>query len=289
MFEKKEQISVSVVSANYNNGPFLHEFIQSIINSDKHPLELIIIDDGSTDNSREILNTYTHLPFAKFIFFPANKGFAHALNEGLRQANGEFILRADPDDILHHQRISRQYEYILNKKHLAGLGCNVRYFKSYPQKMLSKSNFPIKEEEIRKSYYKGEHGMQHPTVMLRAEVYKKYSYRQEWVPAEDYDIFAQMSNDGYCFENISDALYFMRIHPASASSRLKFDTIEKTFALRKAIFGETTSARAVKLYFLHMKYYRSYLLSENKVLRNVFLIISALFRPSKVLKRTKML
>jgi glycosyltransferase involved in cell wall biosynthesis len=83
-----------------------------VINNTVHPKELIIVDDGSTDNSLEILQEFSHLDFLKIIRFDQNKGFCNALNTGIENANGKYILRADPDDILMENRIETQYNYL---------------------------------------------------------------------------------------------------------------------------------------------------------------------------------
>lgn len=280
-------LPVSVVAANYNNGSYLDDFIGSILNASALPQELIIVDDGSNDNSREILDKYKDLPIARFIYFDKNQGFANALNRGIETAASEYIMRADPDDILHPDKICLQYAYLSQHPNLAGIGCNVQYFRKSTATLKFTSNFPLDPNHIAKSYKNGEHGMQHPTVMLRSSIFKKYKYIQDNVPAEDYDIFARMIKDGNLFENLSAILYFMRIHPHSASSRLKAGTINKTFALRREIFGITTNPILIQFYYRHMRHYRNFLLEDNPLKSYLQLFLSLLYRPSKLFKRLK--
>jgi glycosyltransferase involved in cell wall biosynthesis len=280
----KEQLSISVLAANYNNGRYLDDFIRSIIDSSVYPCELIIVDDGSQDDSRSILEKYAGLAFAHFIFLPANVGFANALNAGLEVATGDFIMRADPDDILHPEKMKLQYDYLRQHPHIEGTGCNVSYFRKAITNIRAVSNFPVGEKNIRDAYQRGEHGIQHPTLMMRAEVYKSYRYRQEYVPAEDYDIIARMVNDGHTFENLGRPLYYMRIHAKSASSGLEFKTINTTFGLRQDIFGHKTSWLSRYLYYLHMRNYRNFLLLSRGP-AFISLMAAVLLRPSKLWKR----
>ena len=67
-------VSVSVICANYNNARYLPDMIDSIHQSSVRPAELIIVDDGSTDNSLEVLDAYTYLDYVKVISLPENTG-----------------------------------------------------------------------------------------------------------------------------------------------------------------------------------------------------------------------
>ncbi len=82
----KKTVSVSIVAANYNNGRYLKDFINSVSDSAVLPLELLIIDGGSSDNSMEILDSFTDMPFLKVIKFKKNKGFCEALNAGIEMS-----------------------------------------------------------------------------------------------------------------------------------------------------------------------------------------------------------
>ena len=135
---------------------------------------------------------------------------------------------------------------------------------------------------------KGEHGMQHPTIMMKAEILKQFRYNQQNVPAEDYDLFSRLIAQGYKFTNLSEVLYTMRIHKSSISSNLAFATIQKTFELRKEIFGIRTSKLKQKTYFYHIRNYRRYLLEQNMVKKAVFLLLSIMFYHQKLCKRLKL-
>lgn len=284
MVEQK-MVNLSLVAANFNNGNYLREFIESILASTILPSQIIIIDDGSTDNSRQILNEFETLPNAHFIYSEKNEGFANALNKGIAAANADYIMRADPDDLLCPLRIEKQYAFMQENPDLCGAGCNVEYFYYATGKVLNKSNFPVGIEAVKKSYMAGEHGMQHPTVIIKTEILKKFSYNQEHIPAEDYDLFARLIATGCKFSNLKDVLYKMRIHSSSVSSNLTFKTIQKTYALREEIFGTSTSKLKEKFYYYHILNYRRYLLERNFIKKALFLLFSIICQPSKLLKR----
>ncbi len=282
---KKEQVSVSIVAANFNNGRYLDDFFKSIMESSVLPEEVILADDGSTDNSLQVIKKYSDLPFVKIIRFEKNKGFCHALNAGVEASGGKYILRIDPDDIMLPNRIAVQFDFLEKNKNIDVVGSNVIYFDDSTGRELIRSNFPESHEKIKKEYYDGDHGVQHPSVMIRSSVMKQYKYNQDNVLAEDYEIFAKMIQDGHTFANIQEPLTKMRIHGKSAGSNIKYDTIKNTFKLRDKIFNTSTSVLKIRFYYWYMLNYRRFLLSESKLLKPVYLGLSVMCHPQKLLKR----
>jgi glycosyltransferase involved in cell wall biosynthesis len=285
MSDQPKIADVSIVAANYNNAAYLPDFINSVLGSSVLPRELIIVDDGSTDDSVETLSQHEEIELLRIIAFDSNQGFGEALNAGVDASVSKYIMRVDPDDVLMKSRLEKQFLFLEDNPSIDVVGCNVVYFDSQSGKALNISNFPREHAQISKAYHEGEHGVQHATTMLRAEVLKKHRYNQKHVPAEDYDLFARVIKDGSQFANISEALSKVRIHPESASSNLQLSTIEKTFKLRDEIFDVETSKAKIYRYYWHILNYRKYLMSQNRLRRLLYLFLAALFYPSKLLRR----
>ena len=98
---------VSVVLPIYNAGPYLAAALGSILRQDYERLEVIAIDDGSTDNSLEILERYRRADNRVSVISRENRGLVATLNEGLRLAQGELVARMDADDVAYPWRLSR--------------------------------------------------------------------------------------------------------------------------------------------------------------------------------------
>lgn len=275
---------ISIIVPNYNNGQYLAAFINSVISSTIEPQELIIVDDGSEDNSLEILKDFDHLPYLNLIIFEKNKGLTAALNAALDLCTGDFVMRADPDDRLAPERMERQLNFMLENPEIDVVGCNVIYFHDKTGKQINISNFPLDHAAIQKSFKNGEHGLQHPTAFAKGDVYRKYRY-QKIFPGEDYEIFSRMVNDGYKFANLREPLYFMRVHGGSATSNLKREHIDTTFKFRDEIFGTKSTKRRIWIYYQYMLNYRKYQRAQNPVMKGWFLLISGICYPSKVVKR----
>ena len=281
----KQSADVSIVTANYNNGRYLDDFFESILKSSRLPLELIFVDDGSTDESLKIIEKYLHLPFLKIIRFEKNRGFCHALNTGVKASTAKYILRADPDDVFMEERIALQTKYLESHKEIAVVGSNAIYFRTETGKKLMVSNFPVNHQQILHEYLMGDHGVLHASTLIRSAVFKQYAYHQENYLVEDYDIFARMIADGHLFANIAKPLLKVRIHNSSAAGSVRFETIQKTFNLRDKIFGTTTPLWKIKFYYCYMLNYRRFLLSKSKSAGLVYLGFSVLCQPGKLLKR----
>lgn len=281
----KKTANVSIVTANYNNGKYLKDFIGSVIKSSVLPKELIIIDDGSTDDSIKILEDYSKLEYLKIIKFDKNRGFCNALNEGIKNASADYIMRVDPDDIILVNRIKTQFEFLEKNKEIDVVGSNVIYFHNDTKKEVFRSNFPTNHSGIKTTFIRGEHGVQHPSTMIRAKVMKQYNYKQENFKAEDYEIFALMIKDGHQFANIDEPLTKMRIHGQSVSSNINYSTIKRTYLIRDGIFGTYTSPMKIHFYYWYILNYKKFLITRNKILKLLYLSLSILFYPSKFFRR----
>lgn len=282
--KKKDIKEVSIIVPNYNNGKYLSSFINSVIESTVEPAELIIVDDGSKDNSFEVLKNFNSLSYLKVINFKENRGLTAALNAALEISTGKYVMRADPDDRLAPDRIEKQYHFMESHPDIDILGCNTIYFDDGNDKALNKSNFPETHQKIVDAFKKGEHGLQHPTAFVKGEIYRKYRY-QKTFPGEDYEIFARMARDGYHFANLHEPLYFMRVHTGSATSNLKFEHIKVTFEFRDRIFDTKTPAYRVWLYYYYQLNYRRFQQSHNPFKRFYYLILAGLCHPKKAFKR----
>jgi glycosyltransferase involved in cell wall biosynthesis len=100
----KNDVLVTVYITNYNYGKFLAQAVESVLNQSLDDFEIVIIDDGSTDNSREVIEKYAAHPKIKVIF-QKNKGLNVTNNIALRVARGKYIMRLDADDFLDHHAL----------------------------------------------------------------------------------------------------------------------------------------------------------------------------------------
>ncbi len=128
----------------YNAAEFLPQSIESILEQTFTDFELLIWDDGSTDNSFEIISSYQDSRIRIFRS-PQNRGIAYTCNNLIRESKGEYLGRHDSDDISLPGRFQKQMEYFEKHPEISLCGTNVNIFGDKRQKKY----YPLHDEEIR--------------------------------------------------------------------------------------------------------------------------------------------
>ena len=275
-------MSFEIISANYNNARFLANYFDSIINSIDIPTSIIIVDDCSTDNSVDIIKSYFGKINIKIILNYRNICFANSLNIALNELKETYFARLDPDDVVYPDRFSTQIKFLQQNPEIDIVGTNVNYVLNGESKKYS--DVLIDESDILTKISKGILPVIHGTIMGKSKVLREFRYKQEFVPAEDYDLFAYAIFSGYRVSNIVDVLTYVTIHENSISNDLKFLTIKKRFSLANKYFKFNKSLVGSYFEYIHQLFYRRYLF-ENTTVRHFYLLISASTMPIKTLKK----
>jgi glycosyltransferase involved in cell wall biosynthesis len=208
---------VSVLMPVYNGKRYLREAIDSILNQTFRDFELLIVDDGSTDGSPDIVSSYAD-PRIRLIANPTNQGLMVVLNQGNRLAQAEYIARMDCDDISLPQRLAKQVEYLDRHPDIAIVGAQCIYIDTNGQIFPPQFVFRCAKEpsSIRwtASY---ECPFVHPLVMYRKQVVwdKLGGYDEKISFAEDFELWLRLLRNNYQGANIDETLLKYRIHPNS--------------------------------------------------------------------------
>jgi len=163
-----QKISVSVIMGVYNSEKYITKSIESIINQNFESLELIIINDGSTDDSVKIINSYKKCD--KRIVFISNKkneGPAIARNKGLKVARGKYIAILDSDDIALSNRLKIQKEFLDRKPEIFLVG-SAAIIINDSGKIIKSSNPIVGANNVKKELKK-KNCIYHPSIMFRAD------------------------------------------------------------------------------------------------------------------------
>jgi glycosyltransferase involved in cell wall biosynthesis len=213
---------ISVVLPAYNAATFLAEAIESILQQTFQEFELIIVDDGSTDNTLEIIHPYLSNPKVKVIK-GEHKGLSCALNLGIAEAQYPWIARMDADDVALPERFQRQVEAIILSPQVVAWGTYAFYISATGKKLGIAASGPITIEDFENRRGDG-HLFQliHPTVILKKEIILACGgYRTEFEPVEDLDLFNRMTSYGPLLA-IPEPLLRYRIHNQSVSMQRFF-------------------------------------------------------------------
>lgn len=206
---------VSVFMPVYNAGIYLHDAIESILNQTFKDFEFVIVNDGSTDQSESIIQSYSD-PRIRLINNAKNLGLIASLNLGLEICEGDYIVRMDQDDISLPDRIALQVKYMEDNQHVGLIGS---WFEDFGEQIETKVvRYSSNDAEIRIRHLYQTH-ISHPTAVLRSSVVRQNHIRfdPEYVHGEDYNCWVTMSS--FCkLSNYPAVLVRKRDHPRNITN-----------------------------------------------------------------------
>jgi len=210
----------------YNGEKYLKQSIDSVLMQTFDDFEFIIINDGSTDSTLDILNSYSDKRIK--LISRENKGLIHSLNQGLSRSSGEYIARQDADDISELDRFAKQIEF-MNSHGIDFVGTSATIIDEdgrFVKKIL-------KPNQVTDSYFFKANPFVHGSVMFKKSILNDFSvwYNQDMLYMEDYDFFWRISKKYNC-ANIQLALYKWRYHSNSISSKRIELQVENVFLRR---------------------------------------------------------
>jgi glycosyltransferase involved in cell wall biosynthesis len=204
---------VTVLMPVYNNAIYLHESVSSILNQTYADFELLIIDDGSTDDSLAVIESFQD-PRIRLVASGVNEGLVAALNKGIALAQGEYIARMDSDDIALPDRLEKQVSLLDLRPEIGMCGTQLKVMHTDVW-----FSHPLEPEPIRcKLLFNC--CLNHPTVMFRRALMLELGlwYDAFALHAEDYELWVRMSRVTK-LANIDEPLLLYRIHPDQVTSK----------------------------------------------------------------------
>lgn len=201
---------VSIVMVNYNKEQFLREAVESVIAQTYRNWELIIVDDGSTDNSAEILKGYKDERI-RLYFLEENRHICYATNYGLERVRGEYVARLDSDDVWRADKLEKQIEFFRNTPEaeicftkldiIDGNGEIVNEKEAALYRMYNERQ-KNRAEWVRFFFYVGNSLIQ-STLMLKTSLLREVGYFNfSYMQAHDFDFFVRLikKSDFYFIE-----------------------------------------------------------------------------------------
>jgi len=207
---------ITVLMSVYNGERWLSEAIESVLHQTYSDFEFIIIDDGSVDNSREIIERY--IPQDRRINFISkpNTGLADSLNHGIQKARGEWIARIDADDVCETTRLKKQIEQARSNSKLVFIGTGVSIINEVGEKLKIYS-YPTKHEILLRNLITGRKFPAHSSAFYRTQVIRDLGgYRSRVKRSEDLDLWLRLSEVGE-LTSLSEPLVQLRFHSEQIS------------------------------------------------------------------------
>ena len=208
--------AASVIFPVYNAGEYLDSAIESILSQTFKNFELLLLNDGSTDDSLSRLEYYAGQDSRCKVFTSINRGLVGTLNEGIRLAAGDILFRMDQDDISLPDRFEKQMRYLAEHPECVLVGSRVLLIDPDGMPIMEMGD-RMKHEDIDEGLSWGGAFIFHPAVAMRKSAVQQIGgYRAEYEYADDLDLFLRMAEVGR-LANLPDVLVRYRQHTSSMS------------------------------------------------------------------------
>lgn len=224
-------MKLSVITTVYNGAEYLTDLVPSVLNQTYSNFEWIIVDDGSIDNTWELLNNIKDNRVL-LIKINENRGVGFASQLALSISKGEFIAKVDADDISELNRFEIQLNYLENHREILLVDSFISYFPhnkvvaeterfKYIRDTYTKYiNRPLHSEEISEELFWG-CIIINSAMMVRKKAITTIGYEKELTLAEDYQLFYQMNKEGMKFYKYPEKLVNVRISESSLMAQNK--------------------------------------------------------------------
>lgn len=220
---------ISIIIPTYNSGKYLNECLKSIVNQSYKNIEIVIIDDGSTDNSVDIINNYCLNDNRICVYTANNSGVSSARNIGLQKAKGEYILFVDSDDYLKDDSVIETLANNINNYDVIRFNTGILF-----------NNKVIENKKIvysKNDYHSGnefiddvlsnevDYGWYLWQYLYKKELWDKVAFPKGRIFEDTYTIYRTLLN-AHNIKTLEDIIYIHRINNDSLTNNINYKTCE---------------------------------------------------------------
>jgi glycosyltransferase involved in cell wall biosynthesis len=201
----------------FNAGKFLREAVESILAQSFRDFEFLIFDDGSTDESRALLERCASDDVRVKLTLGEHRGYTSCLRQGVDAARGRYVARMDADDVSLPNRLARQVQFMDQHPECVAVGGQAVRIDADGD-ALCLQRVPETHERIDERHMRRFGGqIMHPNVMMRTQTLRQIgNYRPEFEPAEDLDLFLRLAEVGR-LANLGEVTLKYRMHLKSVT------------------------------------------------------------------------
>lgn len=242
---------ITVIMSVFNGSKFLAESIQSILDQTFKEFEFIIINDGSTDNSLDIIRSFESADSRIKVISKLNEGLAKSLNTAISISKGEYIARMDADDISYKNRLEKQYEFMQKNKSIDLCGCSMDIIDELGNVTSEKIQASNNHEILKKRFFQSP--ILHITFFGKKLFFlKNNGYREEFKYAQDYDLVMRGIDAGAKICNIKHKLvqyrdYRQKIEPEKFIQQFRMTELIVKLSREREQFGKEVSTLDSKI------------------------------------------
>lgn len=221
---------VTVVIASYNHEAYIADSINSVLRQTYKNVELIVIDDGSTDGSVPIIQGLKEQHGFEFEV-QSNAGLSATLNKAIAKSRGQYFVPFGSDDIMLNDRLEKQVAYMGANRHLAVCGGNILKINESGKVLEKQKTNPETELDFDDIFLDKKPGLPAPTLFFKRDVLNEVGGFDPDIRLEDLYIQLAISKKGYRLGYLTDILAYYRVHSHNTYKNLKFmhDNVIETY------------------------------------------------------------
>lgn len=214
-------LRLSVVMPVFNGGPYLSTAVESVLAQTLGDHELVIVDDGSTDGSTDVIARFAASDPRVRAFRKDNSGISDTLNRGLAEARGDWIARLDADDVMLPHRLERQLAFVSADSEMVAAGSYYDIIDAAGARCATLRPLPRDRGELQRLLDAREPlTFTHPTMIYRRQIAVALGgYRRDYEPCEDTELFARMLAMSGVILIQPEVLTLYRVHDATISQQ----------------------------------------------------------------------
>lgn len=253
----QNDVRVTVIIASYNHAAYIEKSIRSVLDQTYSNIELLVVDDGSTDDSVAVIRRLQ----AEYGFdfrSQENQGLTNTLNVAIARSTGSLLVSFGSDDVMHPERIAKQVEYLRDKPEVGICAGNYELINGkgelYPEKR-QRRNRPFRRLTFEDLFLSRYPFPSAATMMIRREVFEQVGGFDPEIPLEDLLITLKITSAGYFVDVLDCVLAQYRQHPTNTHKNYRFmvQNILRTYAL----FDKHPQHDAVKYRFLNSMFLKT--------------------------------
>ncbi len=239
---------VSILMGVFNGEHFVEDALKSVLDQSHRSLEVIVVDDGSTDGTRNVLRRFSDQRIR--VVSQDNRGLTAALNHGLTYATGDFVARQDADDVSGPDRIEKQLRYLAANPRVCAVGSWVGVLDEDGSRIGGR-HYESNSELLHERHIEVNQ-FSHGSLMFRNDMLREVGgYREQFKFAQDYDLTLRLQ-DRCRTANLPEELYFMRHRPTQISiarsrEQQAFSELARTLARERRVTGTDSLCRGIRI------------------------------------------
>jgi alpha-1,3-rhamnosyltransferase len=218
-----DQPLVSVIISCHNHQAYIQQCIESVARQTYPNIELIVFDDGSSDNSPALLKSLSE-KYGFFFQAQKNAGLTRTLNKALDMAKGKYINPLGSDDILMLDKIEKQVDFLEQHEDIAMLGGNIICIDKEGVITPHQKFTAYRNVDFDSVFSNHKLGPSAPTTMIRADVLRKVGGYNPDNNLEDLYLWLKITHSGYKIAILNDVLAYYRKHDSNATKNYRFMT-----------------------------------------------------------------